>query len=180
MMARFLPRRLLPAAPLPLCSGVWLLVLILALAGGSGCGSLRLGGEDQEVQELHLLVAPGALPSLASPRPTGLVVRVFASSRVRAKGLPIRAGTLEIMAYDGTIPDAASSARPPAQLWVFPAAKLAALAATSSLGTGYELELPWQGPRPTAGRLVIIARLVPPRTGPAIFTAPSVIPNGLK
>ncbi len=181
MIERLLTRRLGPAAPFPLRAGIWLPVMLMVMAGATGCGSLPAGGGgDQGVQELHLLVLPVALPTPAAPRPTGLVVRVFASSRARAKGLPIRAGTLEIMAYDGHLPGSASPSLQPAQTWVFPAASLAAFAATGSLGTGYELELPWQGPRPTGGRLGIVARLVPPRAGPAIVTAPSVIPNGLR
>lgn len=161
----------------------WWMQLIFAIAvaaGLTGCVTVPEGGGNEGLQELHLLVLPVALSTTQPGRPAGLVVRVFASSRARAKGLPIRAGTLEIMAYDGAIPGAASPALQPAQTWVFPAARLAAFAGTSSLGTGYELELPWQGPRPTGGRLAIVARLVPPRAGPALVSAPSVIPNNLR
>jgi hypothetical protein len=156
-------------------------VLAVALCAGlAGCVTVPEGGGSDGLQELHLFVLPVAMSATQPGRPAGLAVRVFASSRARAKGLPIRAGTLEITAYDGVVPDAASPAIKPAQAWTFPAARLSAFAATSSLGTGYVLELPWQGPRPTAGRLAIVARLVPPRAGPELVTAPSVIPNNLR
>jgi len=149
-------------------------------AGLFGCATAPEGGGSDGVQELHLLVLPVTMPPTQPGRAGGLVVRVFASSRARAKGLPIRAGTLEIMAYDGAVPDAASPGIKPAQTWAFPAARLADFAGTSSLGTGYELQLPWQGPRPTGGRLAVVARLVMPRGGVIQTTAPSVISNSLR
>jgi hypothetical protein len=163
----------------PLRSWMQLLLAVVA-AGITGCGTVTQGGRRDGLEDLHLFVLPGAMSAPQPGRSAGLVVRVFASSRARAWGLPIHAGTLEIAAYDDAGPGAESSTPSPAQKWTFAAAQLAPLAATSSLGTGYELELPWQGPRPTGSRLAIVARLVPPGAGPALVTAPSVIPNGLR
>lgn len=157
------------------------LSLCLALiAGLQGCATAPDAGSSDGVQELHLFVLPVTMPASQPGRAGGLVVRVFASSRARAKGLPIRAGTLEIMAFEGALSDTASPGIKPAQTWVFPAARLADYAGTGSLGTGYELQLPWQGSRPTGGRLAVVARLVMPRGGMILTTAPSVISNTLR
>ena len=84
----------------------------------------------------------------SSSAPDGVAVRIFASSRSRAKGVPIRSGTLEILAYDGALAEPREPTAKPAQVWSYPAASLPPLATASSLGTGYELAL-----RGVAGRV---------------------------
>ncbi len=116
---------------------------------------------------------PVGLKSTQPGAQNGLAVRVFASSRSRAKGVTIRRGTLEILAFDGAVN------LTPAQVWSHPAASLPAFAATSSLGIGYELVLPWKGARPTANTLTIVARYTP-ASGAPLMAAPSIIPNSLK
>lgn len=157
-------------------------LVVLALICLSGCSSPSGGGafsRSDAVHELHLFVSPVALQSNPSGPADGLAVRVFASSRSQAKGVPIRAGTLEILAYDGAPDETARRSEKPAQVWSFPATKLPPFAVTSSLGTGYDLALPWQGTRPTASRLTIVARYTP-ALGPPLFAAPSIMPNALR
>ncbi len=153
----------------------WLTLICLCClcgcASSSGGGGSSAGSGD--IQELHLFVLPVGLKSSQPGAQDGLAVRVFASSRSRAKGVTIRRGTLEILAFDGAVNPA------PAQVWSFPAASLPGYAATSSLGIGYELVLPWKGARPTASTLTIMARYAPASGGP-LMAAPSVIPNSLK
>lgn len=158
------------------------LLLGLALLAPVGCSSPSGGGafgRSDGIHELHLFVLPVALKSNPSGAPDGMAVRVFASSRSRAKGVPIRSGTLEILAYDGAFTDVSASTSNPAHVWSYPAARLPALATSSSLGTGYELPLRWTGPRPTSSRLTIVARHTLP-TGAALSSAPSVMSNSLR
>ncbi len=132
------------------------------------------------VQELHLLVMPVALQFTQPGSSNGFAVRVFATSGGRARGVPIRSGTLEILAYDGIPNEAGTPTAKPAQVvWSYPAASLAPFAVSSSLGTGYELTLPWQGNRPTNSRLTLVARYAP-TSGTALLAAPSIIPNTLR
>lgn len=155
----------------------------LALLSPIGCSSSSSGGgrfsRSDGIHELHLFVLPVALKSNPASAPDGVAVRIFASSRSRAKGLPIRSGTLEILAYDGALADASAPTAKPAQIWSYPAASLPPLATASSLGTGYELALPWKGPRPTDNRLTLVARYTS-STGAALRSAPSIMSNSLK
>ena len=118
---------------------------------------------------------PVPLKTSAAAAPDGLAVRVFASSRNHAKGIPIRAGTLDLLMYEGPLGDTDLRVAKPARVWSFPAARLPANATVSSLGIGYQFALGWEGVPPTQNRLTIVARLTP-ASGPALYTAPSVIP----
>lgn len=173
------PRQLIGS----LCRCVGGLLLGLALSGLSGCaspsGSGAWSGQGGSIQELHLLVMPAALNFTQPGAPDGFAVRVFASSGGRAKGVSIRSGTLDILAYDGIPSEATLETMKPALVWSYPAASLAPFAISSSLGTGYELALPWQGVRPAGRRLTLVARYTPAR-GTALLAAPSIIPNSLK
>jgi hypothetical protein len=156
----------------------------LALLSPIGCSSSSSGGgrfsRSDGIHELHLFVLPVALKSNpSSSAPDGVAVRIFASSRSRAKGVPIRSGTLEILAYDGALAEPSEPTAKPAQVWSYPAASLPPLATASSLGTGYELALRWTGPRPTNSRLTLVARHTLP-TGAALRSAPSIMSNSLK
>lgn len=175
------------AAPLPcwaLAGRFFALALVagLTLFSLNGCvssdgGALSWGGGS--IQELHLLVLPVTLKSSQAGATDGFAVRVFASDRRRSKGIPIRGGTLEILGYEGSPYETDPRTMTPAQVWSYPAASLPPFAIATSLGTGYDLTLPWQGPRPTNSRLTLVVRHTP-ASGSALLSAPSVIPNGLK
>lgn len=109
----------------------------------------------------------------------GFAVRVFASDRSRAKGISIRSGKLEILGYEGSPYETDPRTMTPSQIWAYPAASLPPFAISTSLGTGYDLTLPWQGQRPTSNRLTFVARYTPP-SGPALHSAPSVIPLSIR
>lgn len=122
---------------------------------------------------------PGALKFDQAGATNGFAVRIFASDRSRAKGIPIRSGTLEVLGYEGSPYETNPRSMTPAQIWSYPAESLPPFAISTSLGTGYDLALPWQGQRPTNNRLTLVVRHTPV-SGTALFSAPSVIPNGLK
>lgn len=178
-----------PAASLPrwalACRSVALvLVAGLTLFCLGGCASSSGGGGSSywsggAIHELHLLVLPGVVKFDQSGATNGFAVRVFASDRSRAKGISIRSGTLEILGYEGSPYETDPRTMTPAQVWSYPAASLPPFVISTSLGTGYDLTLPWQGQRPTNNRLTLVARHTP-ASGAALLSAPSVIPNGLK
>lgn len=122
---------------------------------------------------------PVALKSSQTGATEGLAVRVFASDRSRAKGIPIRGGKLEILGYEGSPYETDPRTMTPAQIWSYPAASLPPFVISTSLGAGYDLTLPWQGQRPTNNRLTLVARHTP-ASGAVLLSAPSVIPNSLK
>ena len=160
--------------------GVWLAgVLGLLAIGGGGCTSLSGDGGDEAIEGLHLFGAPVALSMDRRKGPDGFGVRVFASVAGRAKGVPLRRGTLEVLMFDGSLGDADPSTAKPARVWTFPSATLAANAATSSLGVGYQFALHWEGAQPTQNHVTVIARFRPP-SGPPLYSAPSVIPLVIK
>ncbi len=152
--------------------GFGLLLALFCLAGCVAPSGLGGGGA---IQELHLLVLPVPLRSNQPGTPDGFAVRVFATSRSRAKGVPIRAGTLDLLMYEGAPGDADLRVAKPARVWAFPAARLPANATVSSLGVGYQFALGLQGVPPTQNRLSVVARFTP-AAGPALYSAPSVIP----
>lgn len=181
-LLRMKPGELLPRGALALWRAALLLMAGLALLGLGGCVSGDGGASSWRggsIHELHLLVLPVALKSSPTGAADGFAVRVFASDRSRAKGIPIRSGTLEILGYEGSPYETDPKTMTPAQIWAYPAASLPPFAISSSLGTGYELTLPWQGRRPTNNRLTLVARHTP-ASGTARFSAPSVIPNSLR
>ncbi|MEN9575978.1 MAG: hypothetical protein RL514_3833 [Verrucomicrobiota bacterium] len=153
--------------------------LLLALLLLVGCGTPSGGGgsfgRSDVIHELHLLVLPVPLKSSQPGAPSGFAVRVFASNRKQAKGMPIRAGTLELLGYAGALGEAELRAAQPARVWSFPATGLAGNATVSSLGVGYQFALSWEGVPPKQNRLTLVARFTPP-SGPAVYTAPSVLP----
>lgn len=159
------------------------LLLGIVLIAFTGCSSSSSGGgsfgRGDAIQELHLFVLPVALKSNPSGAPDGLGVRVFASSRGRAKGTPLQSGTLEILAFDGAVADTTSLTAKPAQVWSYPAGSLRSLATSSSLGTGYELPLRWTAQRPTGSRLTLAARYTP-AAGAVVMSAPSVVANSFR
>lgn len=154
-------------------------LLLLGLLGLAGCttpsGSGGGLGGGSAIQELHLLVLPVPLKSSQPGTPDGFAVRVFATSRSQAKGVPIRAGTLDLLLFAGALADADLRVAKPARVWAFPASGLPANATVSSLGTGYQFALGLQGVPVAQNRLSIVARLTP-ASGPPVYSAPSVIP----
>jgi hypothetical protein len=124
------------------------------------------------ISELNLLGLPMAVNLDEQPGADGVVVKLFAVSLANPRAVPIRSGTLELIAYPGSPNPAALP--PPFHRWTFTPAELAPHAFTTALGTGYNLILDWKPRRFPADRVTIIARYQPDQ-GPPVTSAPSSI-----
>lgn len=122
---------------------------------------------------------PVPIASVPGGPADGIAVRAFASPKGRATGGLIREGKLEVLVFEGTVALAEPLTQTPTRIWAFSAKDLAPLAATGSLGTGYELPLRWTGTRPAGQRLTLLLRYTPP-SGPILTSAPSVMQNILR
>lgn len=161
---------------------VWLLGLGFVLSWLAGCASSSRGGGSSLVggsgvdgiEELHVLGVPMAVKTGRSGVPDAVAVRVFASSRQRAKGLTIGSGTLAILLFDGAFADAELRTIKPVRVWDFPAAALGPQKAVSALGVGYQFVLGWEGMLLRQSRVTVQARFTPLKGSP-IYSAPNVI-----
>ena len=94
--------------------------------------------------------------------PDGISVRVFASAPDKARGLPVRSGTLEILAFDGPLPPGKPLPAQPFASWSFNPAQLRPLASSSALGIGYDFTLPWPGKAPAGSHVTVLSRYAAP------------------
>jgi len=134
-------------------------VILLGIAGWvAGCSSGGGVGVRSNVASLHLFAAPAAMNLDAEPGADAIGLRLFASGRSAARGIPIGSGTLEIVMYDGSVSEAALASTSPRKVWKFSAQELRPFAATSSLGTGYQLALSWGTAVPRQSSASVIAR----------------------
>ena len=160
------------------CAIVGALMFCLAGCTSTSGDGTRFGKSDT-IEELHLFGAPVALSFDRRTSPDGFGVRVFASSRSRAKGVAIRRGVLEILMFDGALGDADPRVVKPTRAWSFPAASLPANATTSALGLGYQFALRWEGAQPVQNCVTVMAKFTPP-AGSSLYSAPSVIPMAIR
>jgi hypothetical protein len=132
------------------------------------------------IDELHLFGIPVGLNLDGIRGADGIGVRVYASSAVKAHGIPIRRGTLEILMFDGMLKsDPGVRAPEPRHIWKFTAAELKGYTATTSIGTGYQFALRWGDSTPTQDNVSIIARYLAP-DGSVISSSSSTIAVSVK
>ena len=157
---------------------LWALLALVWAGCATGNGGSP-GGRKEAIEALHLFGLPVAVNMDAVPGPDGVAVRVYASSRKSAAGLPISSGRLEILMFDGVLKEKAVSEPPPLRTWSYPADQLKKQRTKTSLGTGYIFALQWGETRPVHSHISIIVRYVS-RNGAIIQSAPSTISLGVK
>jgi hypothetical protein len=145
------------------------IALALALCG---CSTVS-GGHGERVDEVHLFGLPVTFNLDAKPGPDGFAVRVFVTKGGGAKGSEIKAGTLDVLMFDGTAGAGELATKQPMQVWHFSPRQLAALREQSSLGTGYRFALRWKE-APSRSYFTVAARYVPVE-GEPVYSAPSTI-----
>lgn len=154
-----------------------LMGVFLAL-GLAGCASGK-GGQKEGIEAIHLFGLPVAVNMDGVPGPDGVAVRVYASSRKTATGLPIRSGRMEILMFDGVLKEQTLPEPAPLRTWTYSADQLKKQKTQNALGTGYIFALQWGDSRPAQRYITIIVRYVL-RGGMTIQSAPSTISLGIK
>lgn len=170
-------RRLLPAhlpfihrpSPLTALPSPFAIPLLLLLA------SCATTPSSSQVSQVHLFGLPIAIDLDQRPGPDGISIRVFASKPEMARGLPIRSGTLEVLAFDGPVPPGKPLPAQPMATWSFNPDQLKPMASTSSLGTGYQLTLAWPGQPPTKTHVTVLARYSAPHLPKPVLSGSATI-----
>lgn len=118
---------------------------------------------------------PVAIRLPGRPGPDAIAVRVFATSPRQAHGLPIRSGTLEILAFDGPLAPGKTPTPSPVATWTFTPDQLKPFAGESRLGTGYQLSLPWSGPSPRRTNVTVVARYSAPHLAQPVVSGSATV-----
>jgi hypothetical protein len=149
------------------------LALCLWLASCSSTGRRPLFAGSAEIVELNVLTAPVGLDLDGKPGLDGFSIRVFAGAKANPKPVPIRAGTLEIVMFDGTL-FGRTNLPPPLRVWTFTPDELRQREFTSGIGTGYDLLLAWGRNVPTRRLITVGARYTSP-SGNVLTSSPSSV-----
>lgn len=167
----------------PFPSSPWLNLLFLAALVWLPLGCVSTKPKPAEtpsptvsskVDEVNLVAMPVAVNLDAVPGPDGIVIKVFAVDERQAKPGAIESGTLEVLMFDGSFDAARLAANQYRHLWSFTANQLKPYEFTSTIGTGYNLTLPWGNDRPREDRISVVVRYRSPQ-GKLIYSAPSAI-----
>lgn len=188
-----MPAHISPPASRPVFNRITRLALatsvsLLALTGLSACRSHRAAVTETPlapttanrdgIAELHIFCNPVAINLDGLPGPDGIGVRLFASGRTTAKGLPIKQGMLEIAMFDGVPTD--FSKTDPSKVWSFPTDRLRAFGSSGRLGVSYQFALPWGDARPRQNSVTVIARYTPPKGGEVVVSDLGSISTSVK
>ena len=166
-----LSRRLIPrAVNVSIRHSLFSIPLLLLASCASGPSA-----PGDAIQAVHLFGMPVAIRLQQRAGMDAITIRVFATSPKRAHGQIIRMGTLEILAFDGPVPPGQPLPESPKARWTFSPDQLKSYAADSSLGTGYQLTLPWTGPAPTRAHVTVVARYTAPHLSQPIFSGSATI-----
>ncbi|HYE30916.1 MAG TPA: hypothetical protein VEH27_05790 [Methylomirabilota bacterium] len=155
------------------------LVVTLFIGFAVACGSPR-GGKARAprgggpIQEVHLFGFPVALNTDRTPGPDVVGIRIYASNRATARGLPITKGELEVLMLPAGTPSPGQQAPGPLRTWRFKPNELKANEGMTAIGVGYKLALPLGSDIPNVSAVTIVARYVDP-AGKVVSSSPSTI-----
>jgi hypothetical protein len=138
------------------------LASLFTLALALGCSTPGAHSEVASQQrgslvELNVIAIPVGLNLDRIPGPESFSVKIFGNDSVHPKAVPIRSGTLEILAFDGGF-FGRSNLPPVLKVWRYAAGDLLAHRFNSSIGTGYEFTLSWGTNHPTRTLMSVAAR----------------------
>lgn len=149
---------------------MWMLFGCLA-----GCVSAGRGGSSGgAVGEIHLFGVPVTLTAPGKSAPAGIGVRIYASAQGGSRGIPIRKGVLEVLMFDGPVPEGGVATQTPLKIWSFSPEQLRAYTDVSFLGDGYQLALPWEKSVPKS-RIITVAARYRNGSGGVLYSAPGAI-----
>ncbi len=167
-MSGWFARRSERLLPLMAAAGLFLMTGCAGPAGKPGTPVAGVG----PVRELNLLAMPSALNLNDKPGADGVAVKVFAVRQGGMKGVPIRSGWIEVLAYEGTFEDAPPTK--PFHEWRLNPDQLARSEIKTLMGTGYYLVLDWSPHILHGNRATIIARYLSD-SGAPVTSAPSYV-----
>ncbi len=153
------------------------LLLLGGCASDNAPPRAKSGKVSDAITQLHLITFPTGINMDAIPGQDGIALKVFAGNTSRPKPLPVRAGELEILLFDGLLKSSSGGESKPLKVWRFSTDELKAHEFTSTIGVGYQLTLVWADAKPTKGRATVMARLVLSEER-AVYSAPSPITLG--
>ena len=130
------------------------------------------------IGEIHLFGVPVALDLDGRPGPDAIGVRLYANPSDRARGMPIKDGTIEVLMFDGTVGPESMDRVKPLRVWTFTALQLAPFVTETSLGTGYQLGLAWEDNRPRGNAVTVVARYRSASGAMMLSTASSISIDG--
>jgi len=158
--------------------GCAILAGVLACGLLGGCASPRASSAPRnvglEITELNLFSAPMAVNFDGVPGPDGLSLRLYAGNPRELKRLPITAGQLEILVFDGLVRGEALVSTQPWQSWSYTPQQLARAAQKTSVGVSYVLTPLWKGSPPASKQVTCVARFVRP-SGKPLYSSPVII-----
>ncbi len=128
----------------------------------SACSTPPKSSDEPEpgaIVKLNLIAVPVGLNLDNRPGPDGFSVKVYANDTLHAKGIPIRDGLLEILAFDGSF-FGRTNMPPTLRTWKFPATDLAPYRFKSTIGIGYEFTLLWGTNKPSRTLMSVAARYI--------------------
>jgi hypothetical protein len=125
------------------------------------------------ITEINMLAVPVALNLDSLPGPDSVAVKIYAGNLREARPIPIVAGTLELLMFDGVLKKS-SNAPTPLHVWSYPARELKRYEFKASIGIGYEFTASWTTNKPAAAKVTLISRYLS-ESGSPIYSAPSTI-----
>jgi hypothetical protein len=152
---------------------LFLLCLAATLLGCSSIDKTSVAYGPADITAVHIITLPVALNLDGKPGLDGFSLKVFANDAHNPKPVPIRSGTLEILAFDGTLARK-TNLPPPLRIWSFSAEDLKRHEFRAGIGTGYEMTLAWGTNRPTQRMITLGARYTSP-AGSVTLSHPSSI-----
>ncbi len=126
-----------------------------------------------DLVELNVITLPVGLDLDGRPGLDGFSIKVFGNTTSNPKPVPIRAGTLEVVMFDGSI-YGLTNLPPPLKIWSFSGAELRQHEFTARIGTGYEFLLAWGTNVPTRRMITVGARYTAP-DGRIMTSSPSSV-----
>ncbi len=150
------------------------LVLLLGCAGVKREKSAPKESGPAAIDQINLLAIPYAVDFDQVAGPDGFVVKVYGGSRNRPKPVPILAGSLELLMYEGIFRGADLNTSKPRHAWKYSAEQLKGYIGKTSIGPAYELAVRWGDAKPLTDRISVIARFIS-ADGVTVYSAPSVI-----
>lgn len=137
------------------------------------------GGGGPAIDEINLLAVPVALNLDGIPGLDGFVIKIYASNRERPKPVPIEAGSVEVLMYNGIPGVTENASQKPQRTWTYKASELKQFEINTSIGTGYQVAPIWGAEKPAGNKISVIVRYIPSQ-GKTITSAPSIISVALK